>query len=63
MSSSEPTVKEGRSVAEIQETLELLQREILWPYYEPVERIRITNARAISVQDIMEALYIQTYRT
>lgn len=41
---------------ELQRALELLYREILIPFYEPVERLRVVNNRAIRVQDVVEAV-------
>ncbi|KAH9589001.1 hypothetical protein LSM04_009680 [Trypanosoma melophagium] len=40
----------------LQRTLNLLRQEILIPYFEPVERLRVTNNRAVRVQDVVEAL-------
>ncbi|RHW73991.1 hypothetical protein DPX39_020021100 [Trypanosoma brucei equiperdum] len=41
----------------LQRTLQLLRQEILVPYFEPVERLRVTNNRAAYVHDIVDALH------
>ena len=43
-------------VEELQRTLALLYRDVLFPFYEPVERLRVVNNRAIRVQDVVEAI-------
>ncbi|KAK7197753.1 hypothetical protein NESM_000727700 [Novymonas esmeraldas] len=41
---------------ELQRTLEVLYRDILFPFYEPVERLRVVNSRAVRVQDVVDAV-------
>ncbi|KPA84222.1 hypothetical protein ABB37_02274 [Leptomonas pyrrhocoris] len=41
---------------ELQRTLEMLYRDILFPFFEPVERLRVVNNRAIRVQDVVDAI-------
>lgn len=43
-------------VEELQRTLEMLYRDIIFPLYEPVERLRVVNNRAIRVQDLVDAI-------
>ncbi|KPI89909.1 hypothetical protein ABL78_0981 [Leptomonas seymouri] len=50
-------------VGELQRTLELLYRDILFPLYEPVERLRVVNHRAIRVQDVIDAIEKESFRT
>lgn len=46
---------------EVQRTLDLLHQQILWPMYEPVQRIRVVNGRAHSVQALVDTVYDLTY--
>ncbi|KEG10129.1 hypothetical protein DQ04_04141060 [Trypanosoma grayi] len=59
-SSPPPLVSETRMEV-IQRTLQLLREEVLVPYYEPVERLRVTNNRAVSLQDLVETFYSASF--
>ncbi|KAG5501111.1 hypothetical protein GH5_04705 [Leishmania sp. Ghana 2012 LV757] len=48
---------------ELQRTLEVLYRDILFPLYEPVERLRVVNNRAIRVEDVVDAVKRKTWGT
>ncbi|KAG5475457.1 hypothetical protein LSCM1_03577 [Leishmania martiniquensis] len=48
---------------ELQRTLEVLYRDILFPFYEPVERLRVVSNRAIRVQDVVDAVERLTHST
>ncbi|CAJ1009826.1 hypothetical protein Q4I28_005140 [Leishmania naiffi] len=50
-------------IEELQRTLEVLYRDILFPFYEPVERLRVVNNRAIRVQDVVDAVEKATHST
>lgn len=50
-------------VEELQRTLEVLYRDIIFPFYEPVERLRVTNNRAIRVQDVVDAIAAESRST
>ncbi|TPP45966.1 hypothetical protein CGC20_32250 [Leishmania donovani] len=43
-------------IEELQRTLEALYRDILFPFYEPVERLRVVTNRAIRIQDVVDAV-------
>ncbi|CAG9576836.1 hypothetical_protein [Leishmania major strain Friedlin] len=47
-------------IEELQRTLEVLYRDILFPFYEPVERLRVVTNRAIRIQDVVDAVEKQT---
>lgn len=48
---------------ELQRTLEMLYRDIIFPFYEPVERLRVVNNRAIRVQDVVDAIEKESANT
>ncbi|ORC87149.1 uncharacterized protein TM35_000231200 [Trypanosoma theileri] len=50
------TLSSEMRIEVLQRTLNLLRQEVLIPYYEPVERLRVTNNRAVCVQDLVKAL-------
>ncbi|AYU80117.1 hypothetical protein LDHU3_27.3280:CDS1 [Leishmania donovani] len=47
-------------IEELQRTLEALYRDILFPFYEPVERLRVVTNRAIRIQDVVDAVEKQS---
>lgn len=49
-------------VEELQRALELLHRDILYPFFEPVERLRVVNNRAMRASDIVDAIATASLR-
>ncbi|EAN95716.1 hypothetical protein C3747_88g937c [Trypanosoma cruzi] len=58
-SSTLPTSETRMEV--LQRTLHLLRQEVLVPYFEFVERLRVTNNRAVRVQDVVETLHTASF--
>ncbi|KAG5501573.1 hypothetical protein JKF63_03403 [Porcisia hertigi] len=50
-------------IEELQRTLEVLYRDILFPFFEPVERLRVVTNRAIQLQDVVDAVEKETQST
>lgn len=51
------TARGAARVEQLTRALDLLERDVLWPFFEPVERVRVVNNRAISTQDIVDTLW------
>lgn len=51
------TAKHVARVEQLVRALDLLEKEVLWPYFEPVERVRVTNHRAVNTQDIVNLVW------
>ncbi|CCW63621.1 unnamed protein product [Phytomonas sp. EM1] len=48
-------------VEQLQRALNLLQKDLLWPFFEPVERIKVVDSRAVSSRDVVNTFVKQAF--
>lgn len=51
------TAPHAARVERLQRALQLLEEEVLWPFYEPVQRVGVVNKRAMSAADVVEVMW------